>query len=208
MPRAAMSAAATANSCSYSSYSQVQEIAKMNNIQAGLIPAAAGGGGICYGLAVAWLERKLKGGSDKFLSDARDWKSDVFPRSHLFWANQQNDMWKTLTGLSAAQNENGGDKKKNFECPDETSDFVEWIGGSLKTRYFLVHTPGHCMAACGSKTGKLEFFDPNAGIVSSMIASRLVGCLNQYFGAAPMRTAYQTSPFNRVILKVEKFKAA
>lgn len=60
MPINAMTAAAAANGCTYTPFSQVQ---LSDRIGDALAPIAAleGGEGICFGLAVTWLEQKMKG---------------------------------------------------------------------------------------------------------------------------------------------------
>ncbi|MEJ1407574.1 MAG: YopT-type cysteine protease domain-containing protein [Candidatus Sedimenticola sp. (ex Thyasira tokunagai)] len=190
MPRQSMAAAAKSNGCSYSSFNQMQVINEA--------PANIGqrGGGICYGLAVTWLESKLKGNSEGFLDNAKDIEgSSIFARSHLFWRNQDTAMWKQLTGLSYVEN-------KKF---DETKTFANWISGSFGMRYFLVHVRGHTMAACGSMFKGVEFFDPNAGIVSSRRSNNIAKCLSDYFATEKIKEAYEAHPQNRVILNVERF---
>lgn len=167
-----------------------------------------GGGGICYGLAVTWLESKLKGTSSAFLHNANQvMSSPIFARSNLIWTNQNNKkMWQDLTGLRPAMDEDGTAKEKMFDI-DEMSQFTSWLSSSVSSRYFLVHVPGHTMGACGSKMGKVEFFDPNGGIASSMHASRLAACLTKYFKADEVKS-YKTPVRNRLILTVEKYKGA
>ncbi|NEX64814.1 YopT-type cysteine protease domain-containing protein [Noviherbaspirillum galbum] len=192
--------AAFQNNCNFSAYGQ------MDAINAHGVGRDEGGGGICYGLSVVWLESKMKGTSSAFLHDANQvMSSPVFARSNLIWKNQRNKkMWQELTGLRPAMDKNGAEKQRTFEL-EEMAAFTAWLSSSAGSRYFLVHVPGHTMGACGSKMGKVEFFDPNGGIASSMHASRLAACLTKYFQADEVKS-YKTPVRNKLILTVEKYK--
>jgi hypothetical protein len=208
MPINAMTAAAAASGCTYTPFSQGRLLERIGDA---LAPIADddGGNGICFGLAVAWLEQKIKGEQANFVAHTNAFQnSPIASRSHLFWRNQNDDMWKTLAGLSAAKDDEGSDKTRNFTMDEDAAAFTSWLAAARRTRYFMVGVPKHAMAAYGSKMGTVAFFDPNAGIVSSMSSSRLAACLSAYFAVDKIKNAYKRSPQNRVILDVKKFKAA
>jgi hypothetical protein len=207
MPINAMTGAAAASRCTYTPFSQVQ---LLDLIGAAMSPIAAdaGGSGICFGLAVAWLEQKIKGEQANFVAHTNAFQtSPIASRSHLFWRNQNDDMWKKLAGLSAAKDEEGSEKTRLFDMSEGAAEFTNWLAAARGTRYFMVGVPGHAMAAYGSRTGTVAFFDPNAGIVSSMSSSRLAACLSAYFAVEKIKNAYKRSPQNRVVLDAKKFKA-
>jgi Yersinia/Haemophilus virulence surface antigen len=223
-----LASAARTHKCSYSRFRQLDYVDQLQG--------QPGAGGVCYGLAVTWLETKLRIDSTDSYTDYfnRPWITDsqvgnrngglMFQRSLLFFGQQNADAvhWQTETGLMPARDGDGSHKQKTFEYPNQLSDFVTWLGKAKGTRYFLVHMnpprgtdqTGHTMAAYGSKTGKMEFFDPNAGIVGTRLHGRLLGCLNDFL-SAPQYNVYRrrrpnagdlTQPY--LFLDVEKFKPA
>lgn len=205
-----MTEAAEQNNCSYKAFSQMVPVTA-----AGLAPDD-GGGGICYGLAVVWLEEKLKANmksgtlgnktSATFLANANNHGSQVFARSHLFFKNQLSGDWQEQTGLSPAKDEGGTAKRKVFNAAYDLGEFCDWLCAALGDRYFLIHVRGHTMAAVGSSLGRIQFFDPNGGIVSTRFKSRMVGCLTTYFANDRIKESYRTVGTNRLDLAVEKFR--
>jgi hypothetical protein len=199
-----LKAAATASGCGYERFSQR---AVLNG--AGVPAGAEGANGICFGLAVVWLESKLKRQQDVLLDAYFPRSSGVFSRAHLLWAGQDSAMWKSMTGLTEATQSDGSAKSKDFDCgADELPAFCNWLASSRSERYFVVKTPTHAMAACGSRDGPLEFFEPNGGLVSSRTAGNLSACLASYFSDALIKDKYKQQPQNRVVLQVAKFKKA
>jgi len=220
-----LTAAARANKCSYSRFRQIDYVDQLEG--------QPGAGGICYGLAVTWLETKMQIDSTDSYTNYfnRPWVTDnqvenrngclIFQRSLLFFGQQNAAaaQWQAQTGLMPALDGDGSHKQRTFQYPNQLSDFVTWLGKARGTRYFLAHMnpargPGHTMAAHGSKTGKMEFFDPNAGIVGTRLHSRLRGCL-QDFLSAPQYDIYKRRRQNAgdlapsyLFLDVEKFKPA
>ena len=205
-----MTEAARASNCDHKAFSQ------MLPVRASGLAADNGGGGICYGLSVVWLEEKFKKAmtshnlgkkaSAPFLADAADHGSKVFARSHLFFTNQLSTDWHAQTGLTPAKDESGTPKSRSFGVPDELGKFADWLCAAAGERYFLVHVRGHTMAAVGSRVGRLQFFDPNGGIVSTRFKSRLVTCLTTYFANQKIKEAYREVGTNRLRLTVEKFR--
>lgn len=200
-----MKAAAQASGCDYSPYNQMAPIA------AGALPANDGGGGICFGLAVTWLEMKLKEAlTDRESRSRKEWvqranshQTSVFAESHLYWREQNGDLWKERTGLRPATKADGSGQVTFDMADGGCLPFCKHIGSTLKQGYYLVEIPGHAMAACGNKLGRVQFFDPNAGIVGTFFASKLEKCLSAYFADAFIKTNYKTSPQNHVILTVK-----
>ena len=201
-----MKAAADASGCSHQPYSQMVSLQG-----AGVGADMAGGRGICFGLAVTWLEAQMAGTGGDFANSAGDWQgSNVFARSHLMWTNQLSSMWTKLAGLKAATEKDGSSKFKFFDAGDESEikRLADWLGGASGSRYFMLSiTHKHAMAACGSQTGKLKFFDPNSGTMSSRFASKLAKGMLAYFSDPTIKNAYKNNT-NRVVLDVDKFKAA
>ncbi len=196
-----MQEAASANKCDCESFDQMKVITTTT-----MGDQDAGSKGICYGLSVAWLEHRRDGKESKsFLDDAKNWAiSSAFARSHLIWINQNNtDAWQKLTQFKPATDKEGDQKEETFHLGIENDmrKLAGWVAGALGTRYFLVQVPGHTMAACGAKTGVIEFFDPNGGVVGSKSSSSLGDCLFQYFMNQRVKETYG------VTLNVEKYKS-
>ena len=65
------------------------------------------------------------------------------------------------------------------------------------------------MAACGSRTGQLEFFDPNAGVVGSLSKQALVACLTSYFATPELKASdvYKDRTRGTVLLYAKKYKS-
>ncbi len=189
-----MSRAARRNGCSFIPFDQGRLIDKAP----AYIPPPGGGDGICYGLAVAWLEASLKNTSFNFTANARNYMgSNVFARAHLFWCNQRNSqMWKDLTGLSYL------DDKVVYDMRALT----RFVGGALRKRYCLIKLPGHSMAAWGSIPSGVTFFDSNSGIVYSANKESIAQCLHEYFYAPTLQTLYNQLPQDKVTFLIERFK--
>lgn len=198
-----MRAYATANGCTAEAFSQVAVIGTttMKGNDWGI-------NGICYGLAVAWLEAIKNGKEGGFLDDTRTWTtSNAFARSHLIWRNQRSTgTWQKLVGLTPAVDSDGAEKSKTFPLTDQGMlEFAHWLSGSGGTRYFLVHVAGHSMAAAGSALGKLKFFDPNGGVVSATWSSSMAAFLKAYFNNEKIYGAYFPCK-GQYRIEVEKFK--
>ena len=201
-----MKAAAVASGCSHQPYSQMDSLQR-----AGVDADMQGGKGICFGLAVTWLESQMAGTGGDFARKAGDWQgSAVFARSHLMWINQNSEMWSKLAGLKAATDKDGDSKFAYFDAGDEADmkKLADWIGNANGSRYFMLSiTHKHAMAACGSRTGELKFFDPNSGTMSTRFAGKLAKGMLAYFSDPKIKNAYKNRT-NRVELDVTKYKAA
>lgn len=206
MPIPAMTAAAQANNCAYTVFSQsilVESVAQANG---GYFDGRAG---VCFGLAITWLESRMRGEDDEdyVLNTFTFMESNHYARSHLMWKNQRSDMWEKLASLKPA----GGVKTfilSQEAHTEEVGKLVRWIRNSSGERFFLLSTHNHALAAYKSPNGRLEFFDPNAGIVSSGDVDQLITCLDTYLDTQRIRESYGVVNVNRITFEVQKFKKA
>ena len=200
---------ATGAGCTFYKFSQV---ALIHDLDAGADDP--GRDGICYGLAVTWLERHAKGKGDSFFNEVKAWQaSSLLDRSRLIYANQKNhNIWQSMTGLQAATAKDGTTKKHEYVIgggADESTALANWFAAAMGTRYFLLHVKKHSMAAMGSKTGKLHFFDPNSGVATSSNSSQMAAFLLAYFTDEKVNGAYKGMSNlrpNAMLIEAEKFK--
>lgn len=187
-PTEIMADIAAQNGCTSEPYSQ---IAVLKNV---LIPGMKGGDGICHGLSVAWLEAIKNGRDGGFLHEAsQNWSTgQAFARSYHIWNMQfQEEQWQKLVGLTPALDQDNLEKEKEFQIDQQSMLlFAHWLRAGIGTRYFLISVKGHAMAAAGSSTGKLKFFDPNAGVVTTKSASNLANFLSAFLNNELMRSHY------------------
>ena len=205
-------AARTAN-CNYRPFNQMELLQSIGyNID------YSPPGGLCYGLSTRWLYRKSKNTGTTFLDDVRVW--DRRPDFQASAALQQvqlqhlddKEMLYSAINLQLARDSSGNEKEETFNLPQHDGQaaaikFAEWIAKSATRRYFLVSVPRHRMAAVGSRFGKLEFFDPNGGIVTTRSTSHMAQFLHAYFNREDVKRAYR-SIHGFVQLTVTKLKAA
>ncbi|WP_444957083.1 hypothetical protein [Microbulbifer sp. ZKSA002] len=167
--------------------------------------------GICFGLAVCWLKAAKDGTRDTFFEGITSQQTDIYEESHSYWQNQKNlRFWQEPTGLHQST-----DKVVNntFRAPKEGDDWkgkdmealTSWFSAAIGTRYFLLHTPHHTMAAIGSKCGSLRFFDPNGGVVSSRCCKSLANCMRDYFNDPAIKPHYKTT-YGYIEITVDKYK--
>lgn len=170
-----------------------------------------GHNGICYGLAVAWLEALHKSSdSSAFVKDVSDLEnSATFYRSYCAYRHQE--TYKFLnSGVMSGENYGAKDKffgvgaiqqngilkdtnkSKTFAATSGGMDeLAAWLCASLSKRYFMLSVKGHAMAAIGSKAGQCSFFDPNAGIIYSMSKSKIAKSMFSFFSLQKIRDLYR-----------------
>lgn len=195
---------ARAHGCGHRPFSMVQEIGK-----SGLPEGDLARGGICYGLCITWIEAQLEKTGRRFEHDAAiGTNRGIFDRSQEIWASQLERHWVTEIGLEATSA--NGAKEMTFS-PREEEDlrgFVRWMRASAGVRYFMIDTHDHQMAARGSKAGLLSFFDPNAGTVTTAVASRLAGCLHEFYNIPKVRACYVQTGKPQITATARKYKVA
>lgn len=191
-------------------------------------PLEHGAGGLCYGLAVAWLETAQRKGGD-FIAQVADLKSSAtFYRAYMAYRHQDlygristSGTWqdgavhrsdwsaadKFFGAAAMTQNSRLVDAGKARSFGLSRSDMEAlcvWLGASIDKRYFMLSVPRHAMAAIGSRSGRYSVFDPNCGIVSSLSPRTLAGCLHRYFSDTTIKTLYLGGDANW--LTATKFK--
>ncbi len=168
-----------------------------------------GENGICYGLAVAWLDAVVAGEQDGFLDNVQGPESSLINRAHLLYQLQaetaETDGWLRLTRLVPAKDGNDEHKTKKVAF-DQLHALANWLKSAARTRYFLLNVQNHAMAAVGSATNSW-FFDPNGGVVQTRFASKLGAFFAHYFGNEKIRNAYKNNGHDHFIL-AEKYKKA
>jgi len=188
-----------------------------------------GAGGICYGLAVAWLETAQRKGGD-FITQVADLESSpMFYRAYVAHRHQQTYGRISTSGIWYDDGAHGNDwsaadpffgtaamtqnsrlvdagKERSFGLSQGGMEaFCAWLGASVNKRYFMLSIPGHAMAAIGSRSGRYSVFDPNCGIVSSLSPRTLATCLHRYFSHARIKPRYHGTSADWLTAK--KFKA-
>jgi len=195
--------------CSYVPFGQMKLIHEVET----KVKTTLGEGhtGVCYGLAVAWLEA-LHNSSDSstFVKDVSDLEnSATFYRSYCAYRHQE--TYKSLnSGVLSGENYGAKDKffgvgaiqqngilkdtnkSKEFAATSGGMDeLAAWLCASLSERYFMLHIKGHTMAAIGSKAGQCSFFDPNAGIIYSMNKSKIAKSMLSFFSSQQIKNVYR-----------------
>ena len=95
------------------------------------------------------------------------------------------------------------------------NEMVEWLNKTtMKRRFFLINTKqsgtvaGHTMAAAKNRSGLIRFFDPNGGIVSAWMASKMARFMREYFSTRKVFWAYRKRGTAKLELDVEKYYAS
>ncbi|RNF29280.1 hypothetical protein NM04_18735 [Massilia aurea] len=211
--------------CDYQPFAQM---ALLDRVQAGRGALADGAGGVCYGLAVAWLETMAKKDGD-FLDQVADLEhSSTFYRAYTAHRHQEvfgaistsgkwfdgdpyahdtahRDQFFGRAALTQGYLVDAGKSRSFGLSLAGMKAFCAWISAAFDKRFFMVSVPGHAMAAIGSRAGKNSFFDPNCGVVSSSSSSALAACLYDYFSNATIKTRYRGDAMDW--LTAEKYKA-
>lgn len=200
--------AARQSGCQYVEFSQ-KDMISILMMEDVLQRGQAGYDGMCFGLSVAWGAARLKGiPSDIYLERILNWNtaSSLLGHAHLLQVNQLQpyDTWNRMAGLKLAKKD-GLSKSDSFRYDLEgMKKLAAWLGHSTQRRFIRLDAPRHTMGACGSRMGVLEFFDPNAGVISSRFASKLAHCLFDYFNDPHIKTAYKSN-LGAVILDAQKY---
>ncbi|MGF1525751.1 MAG: YopT-type cysteine protease domain-containing protein [Candidatus Competibacterales bacterium] len=204
-------AAATSNRCNVTvNFSQVNLLEKASAIS----QAVDNPSGICWGLAFVWMEYKAKNAYNKFFQDVNAWedKATTLKAAGLYGIVQMKsnklELAASNCGLTIAKDKEGDIKQKYGLSTSDEKDMktlANWMSAAMGERFFFIETGGHAMAASGSKTLNLEFFDPNFGVVSVWNAGNMAGFFTDFFKQQRIRNAYWRSSY-RYDLKVTKFK--
>ncbi|WP_137937479.1 YopT-type cysteine protease domain-containing protein [Chitinivorax sp. B] len=155
--------------------------------------------GICWGLAFVWMEYKTKKSHERFFVDIEQVgeKATLLKAAGLYRIVQMKadklERAAATCGLSPAKDDDGEIKGKHslrVSDEDDMRTLAKWLSASMGTRYFLIETSGHAMAACGSKTGALEFFDPNFGVVSCWSSNTMAAFFSVFFNHQRIKDNY------------------
>lgn len=199
--------------CQYQPFSQAILLNGVTDKIGG--PLIEGSGGICHGLAVAWLETMQKKGGD-FVAQVGDLEgSPMFYRSYMSYRHQETFGLISTSGTwrdDDLQQRDYRAKDRFFGAPaiTQNSGLIEagksrsfglsqagmealcaWLCAAFDQRYFMISVPNHAMAATGSRLGICSFFDPNCGIVSANSTRALATCLYRYFSTGKIKVAYK-----------------
>jgi Yersinia/Haemophilus virulence surface antigen len=168
--------------------------------------------GICFGLAFVWMEYKSLDNYDRFFDDVNAWqdKATALKAAGIYKFFQQKSMEEVAAScsLKVAADGEGDAKNKNQLNVGKAEDMqklAKWLGAAMGDRYFLIDTGIHVMAASGNKLGRLQFFDPNFGVVQTFSCDTLSQFFKLYFATERLRSGYFKKgkpPW----LKVTKFK--
>ena len=91
--------------------------------------------------------------------------------------------------------------------PEEFIHFFTWLFRTWTSRYFLLESRHHYMAAIASQKGICEFFDPNGGIVQAPNAYALRSFLVAYLSNQKLRRHYGSQQrLDLIRLTAYKFK--
>lgn len=208
--------------CHYQPFSQkvLLEGVQEKVVQLGGAPVKVGrlqdgADGVCYGLAVAWLETMQRKGGD-FIAQVADLESSsLFYRAYVAFRHQ--DIYAAISTSGTWQDgdvhrgdRSGADQFFGIAAMTQNSRLVDagkarsfglsrggmdafcaWLGASFDKRYFMLSVPRHAMAAIGSRSGRYSVFDPNCGIVSALSPRTLAGCLHRYFSDPTIKSLYR-----------------
>jgi hypothetical protein len=99
-----------------------------------------------------------------------------------------------------------------FPVTHNFGDMVDWINKTTgKRRFFLIETlqsgthAGHTMAAAKNRKGLIRFFDPNGGVVSAWMASKMKAFMGDYFSTRKVFWAYSKRGSKILQLDVSKY---
>lgn len=184
--------------------------------------------GICRGLSMTWLSRVKAGRGAAFVESLY---ADPPSQALLQLVTGFQRLQDTAEAHEALARENRlescidghGDQKTKTFCsrllPEQTGgnelpldELGKWMTATVAPRYFLIRVNRHAMAAVGSKTGELQFFDSNGGIVRTKKVNKMVEFLKAYFRIQRIENSYKggippvVDNQNRVLMKVYKYK--
>lgn len=224
-----MTPIARAAGCAYQPFAQMKLLASVQTQTERHFSLEHGANGVCYGLSVAWIEATMRNNAN-FLDQVADIKdSSMFYRAYMAHRHQQGYRGLSTSGIWSPHATHKVDDKSHHEFfgdaalvqgtglrhTEKSRSFAlthagmaalcTWICAASEKRYFMVSVPKHAMAAIGSRTGKISFFDPNCGIVSSWSARALAKCLFGYFNHPTIKTEYKDVG-DSDWLSAEKFK--
>jgi hypothetical protein len=166
--------------------SQLATLAGISNVDEHIDPKAQLDG-ICYGLSLNWLKNAADGHDDAHFAKAfGDWENDsLFLRTmglqHVELAKARlniddNDSKLTQSTklvqstLPGAGFDLAGAGEMNLSLPGfdrALKDAMAFINSGAEARYFVLCSHTHAMAMHKDESGRLHFFDPNGGVVSS-----------------------------------------
>ncbi len=140
------------------------------------------GDGKCFGLSNAWLGYRARS-DNNFLRDIKN-EEEVLAKAFHFQT-----MQASAASKADVAKENGlirsadKDTKKHFQTDsDGLAAMADWIcATALTSRYFLVSTDKHTMAAVGGGASCNRFYDPNSGIVSAYKGDTFKKFLKDFF---------------------------
>lgn len=178
--------------------------------------------GICSGLAGVWLDLLQKGEANTFRArvTGADPAKDLRNQAAQWWRNQTERPW-----LDSGDLEDSG-KSHTYELTirqpraktaadryvianDTITEMVNWLNATTgKRRFFLIHVPGHSMAAAKNRKGRIRFYDPNGGVVGSWLSGRIASFLRLYLTTPKIFDAYAKDVLRRntIPLSVEKYR--
>ena len=108
-------------------------------------------------------------------------------------SHQAQNKTKTVEKLFKAKKEYSEYKQCDVYKDKNMKALTDWFCAAKGTRYFLLHTKGHTMAAVGSKFGTLRFFDLNSGVVSTRYRKHLANFMHNYFNDEDIKPHYKAS---------------
>lgn len=190
-------------------FSQVQLLQKYPAVST----AVDNPSGICWGLAFVWMEYKSKKSHERFFVDLDNLgeKATLLKAAGLYRIVQAQPNKLSVAaascGLQASLDDSGDAKSKYSLSVSESSDMqalAQWLGSAMGNRFFLIESDGHAMAASGSKTGSLEFFDPNFGVVGCWSSNTMASFFSDFFKRPRISQNYWKRPPRT--LTVHRFK--
>lgn len=145
------------------------------------LTAAEQSHGCCFGLSLNWLKNAADGHNDAFFAESlQDWSNNsLFLRTiglqfvgldKARAENGENDLKVIQAALPGAGLEMTGAGAVNLSRPDMNhvlKQALEFMGSGAESRYFVLVSDTHAMALRKDESGRLHFFDPNGGVISS-----------------------------------------
>lgn len=207
-----METAATAADITFTK--QPGQVALLRRVQT-LREMAGGEGGICYGLAWVWMQCKANGSTSTLWDDlaAAQHKPNTVKAARLykdvqgFGGTGDNEAAAQCGFTLIPKNADAGIGNKiqyvNIAYPADLKTLAEWLGKAMGDRFFLLSTDLHVMAASGSKLGKLEFYDPNFGVVSCWKSSGMLAFFKAFFADPVIRGYWTDAPRRMKVTKVK-----
>ena len=189
---------------------------RLFKFDAASIANTIGHSGMCWGLAMVWLSYHQKGMSHSFFRHLPDWKR----HSALLKSSALSELvQKKPDNIAQAANSCGlrlaGDwcdpqlqlEDLSARNPDDMLQLHTMVISGFGRRYYFLQTNTHAMAIFVSTFGRIEFFDPNFGVMETFSRRSFINFLTRFFSSYRICNGYWRGSGRALLLTITKLKS-